>query len=77
LKRQTTKDYLVLTGLLFNLGCALLITKVFFSAALTNDYAIVSVNHYGERNIEMVLVPIYLIIGIYSTIILFKDVMKR
>jgi len=54
-------------GAMYAFGCVYLVTVLFFRAAFSDNYKThINVNGYGERNIELVLVPIVFIISLYS-----------
>jgi len=38
---------------------------------------IIDINRFGEAHLELIIIPVTIIIGIYSVYILFKSVLKK
>jgi len=71
------KNHINILGLIFLLGYSLSLTYFWFRAYLSGNYAVdININLYGEAGIELFLIPLCLIVGVYSFINYFLDYLK-
>ena len=72
-----------LQAIIIGIGIASLISHsivlfiTFLSAYLQGYKVIVDINKFGEANLELVVIPLTIGLGIYSVYILFKNVSKK
>jgi len=72
-----------LQAIIIGIGVASLISHsmvlfiTFLSAYFQGYKVIIDINKFGEAHFELILIPITIILGIYSIYILFKSVSKK
>lgn len=66
-KYEAVKDIVGFIGLCIMFAMSLVIQVTFLAAYWSGDYEIlVTINEYGEAMMELYLIPIFLILGLYG-----------
>jgi hypothetical protein len=73
----TYKQIITILGLAMLLSNTVVMCIVFIAAHLNNDLITVTINDYGEKGIESIILPITLILGVYILASYMKDVLRE
>jgi len=76
-KKIAWKSIITLLGVTYNLGLSLLLCYTFYVAFFNGYQTHVTVNDFGEANIEFVLLIPVMIVGFVSTVLVWSSIICR
>ena len=77
-RNKELKNLLTIIGLVCLISNSFVLYIVFLWAYFVNDYTFVAtINNFGEAHFEFILIPITILLGLYSIFHLTKNISKK